>query len=177
MERCSDGGEDQGAEEALWGRRRQKAKNHYVSFGKIRLARAALSFSAIHSMILDLTPGTWKDARSLFFVFAPCSLLPLELRRLRPIAKRIERCSDAVEDQGVEERRDGRERSPCPTSSREACQAAASLGPPATPRCSLARWLSVWAIPSTCTPPFSAQRVRWVRCGLASCVAWLLSYS
>ena len=41
MERYSDGGEDQGAEEALWGRRR---KNHHVSFGKSRLARAALPF-------------------------------------------------------------------------------------------------------------------------------------
>jgi len=39
----SDGGEDQGAEEALWGRRR---KNHHVSFGKSRLARAALPFLA-----------------------------------------------------------------------------------------------------------------------------------
>ena len=35
----SDGGEDQGAEAALWGRK--KATNHHVSFGKSRLTRAA----------------------------------------------------------------------------------------------------------------------------------------
>jgi len=40
----SDGGEDQGAEEAFMGQK--KAKNHHVSFGKSRLARAALPFSA-----------------------------------------------------------------------------------------------------------------------------------
>jgi len=41
MERCSDRGEDQGAEEeAFMGQK--KAKNHHVSFGKSRLARAAL---------------------------------------------------------------------------------------------------------------------------------------
>ena len=37
----SDGGEDQGAEEALWDRR---GKNHHVSFGKSRLARVAPPF-------------------------------------------------------------------------------------------------------------------------------------
>jgi len=40
----SDGGEDQGADEAFMGQK--KAKNQLVSFGKSRLARAALPFSA-----------------------------------------------------------------------------------------------------------------------------------
>jgi len=41
----SDGGEDQGAEQVtVMGRK--KAKNHHVSFGKSRLARSALPFSA-----------------------------------------------------------------------------------------------------------------------------------
>jgi len=43
MERCSDGGEDQGVEEACMGQK--KAKNHHVSFDKSLLARAALPFS------------------------------------------------------------------------------------------------------------------------------------
>jgi hypothetical protein len=47
MERCSDGGEDQGAEEAFMGQK--KANNHDVSFGKSRLARVALPFSALLS--------------------------------------------------------------------------------------------------------------------------------
>jgi len=41
----SYGGEDQGAEEAFMGQK--KAKNHHDSFGKSRLARAALPFSAL----------------------------------------------------------------------------------------------------------------------------------
>ena len=38
----SDGGEDQGAEEAFMGQK--KAKNHHVSFEESRLVRAALPF-------------------------------------------------------------------------------------------------------------------------------------
>jgi hypothetical protein len=44
IERCSHGVEDQGAEEALWGMK--KSRIDQVSFGKSRLTRAALPFSA-----------------------------------------------------------------------------------------------------------------------------------
>jgi hypothetical protein len=42
-ERCSDGVEDQGAEDVLWGMK--KSRIDQVSFGKSRLTRAALPFS------------------------------------------------------------------------------------------------------------------------------------
>jgi len=42
IERCSDGGEDQGAEEALWGNR----ESFFVSFGS-RLPCERLSFQAV----------------------------------------------------------------------------------------------------------------------------------
>jgi hypothetical protein len=44
IERCSDGVEDQGAEDVLWGRTSQEFNQ--VSFGKSRPTRAALPFSA-----------------------------------------------------------------------------------------------------------------------------------
>ena len=58
-ERCSNDGEDQGAEEAFMGQK--KAINHLVSFGKSRLARATLLFSAYqvkeHGLGRALTRG------------------------------------------------------------------------------------------------------------------------
>jgi hypothetical protein len=53
MERCSDGVEDQGAEEALYGARRRIS---YISFGKSRLTRAARPFSAV-----SLVPSPLRD--------------------------------------------------------------------------------------------------------------------
>jgi len=55
MERCSDGGEDQGAEEALWGRRRRRIITSVLERAVSR-ERAALSFSARER---DLRPGTF----------------------------------------------------------------------------------------------------------------------
>jgi len=55
----SDGGEDQGAEDVTV-IRQKKAKNHHVSLGKSRLARAASLFQ-LTCFALRSTPFLWDS--------------------------------------------------------------------------------------------------------------------
>jgi len=49
MERCSDGGEDQGAQEAFMGQKKEESSRQFWKEPWATL---------VHSMILDLRPGT-----------------------------------------------------------------------------------------------------------------------
>jgi len=66
----SDGGEDQGAEEALWGKRR---KNYHVSFGNSHTRP-----------FYDSRPQTWNHEKAYIWFWGFDCVMP------------IERCSDGV---------------------------------------------------------------------------------